>query len=396
MEKPATFAHFLTIGIPCVQRVNGAEYLVNTLTSLIENTSWQDKGDIVVVVFLADTDQTKRNSISTTIEQTFYEYIELGFLQIIEVNQTFYPDFEELQHNFGDSPERIVWRSKQAVDFALMFLYAKNLSMYYMQLEDDVISAERFLDGIRSYIKEQTRRWVVLEFSELGFIGKLFHSEDLVKLARFMLMFYDQQPVDWLLRHFRNTMAQSYLKLRRPTLFQHIGVNSSLSQKSDNFFIDKYFEAGEKPPDIDNPPATIVTNIAHYNDYVPDLAYSSGSGYFWATQAKVGDTVTVVFNTNHRLHRVRVMTGNKAKPRDILRHGVLWASDSVTRYERERNVVHYGEKYHLGNFSYGQVDVNNLESVLSVPMRCIVIEVTESQSQWIVFFHIGVQKSTVV
>jgi alpha-1,3-mannosylglycoprotein beta-1,4-N-acetylglucosaminyltransferase C len=389
------FAGVLTIGVPTVQRVNGAEYLLITLQSLIESTSWQEKSDVVVVVFLADSDAAARANISATIEERFLEYIEIGFLQIIEAEADFYPRFDRLPRNFGDNEERVAWRSKQAVDYAFLFLYAQNLSTYYLQLEDDVISSERFIQGIQTYIKEQTRRWVVLEFSELGFIGKLLHSEDLVKLARFVMTFYDQQPVDWLLRHFRYAMAQSYIKLRRPTFFQHIGVNSSLSQKKENFFIDRYFNTGEKPRTADNPPAVIVTNIEHYQDYAPDLAYASGSGYFWATNVKRGDKVTVVFNQSHRLHRVRVITGNKAKPRDILLRGTLWACDAVRQYDQQTNVVVYGTKFPLANFTAGAVDVNNLESRLSSPMRCIVIEITEDHSRWIVFFHIGVQVSNV-
>lgn len=42
--------------------------------------------------------------------------------------------------------------------------------------------------------------WAVLEFSELGFIGKLFRATDLPKLSKFMMTFYEEQPVDWLIR----------------------------------------------------------------------------------------------------------------------------------------------------------------------------------------------------
>ena len=153
-------------------------------------------------------------------------------------------------------------------------------------------NAYNFVGGISQFIKAQRSGWAVLDFSELGFIGKLFRSKDLEKLARFMLTFYDEQPVDWLLRLFRKSMAQGEVLLRKPTLFQHRGLKSSFPQIKDNTLKDKYFDEGDKPvhkdspPPVDslasaNPPAVITTKVRHYGQYSPDKAYS-GLGYFWA------------------------------------------------------------------------------------------------------------------
>ena len=81
-----------------------------------------------------------------------------------------------------------------------MFQYSANLSTYYIQLEDDVIAAPGFVPAIKDYIYKQKSHWAVLEFSELGFIGKLFRSTDLPKLTKFMMTFYEEQPIDWLIR----------------------------------------------------------------------------------------------------------------------------------------------------------------------------------------------------
>lgn len=42
-------------------------------------------------------------------------------------------------------------------------------------------------------------QWFMLEFSTLGFIGKLFRSSDLPLLAQFIALFHREKPVDWLL-----------------------------------------------------------------------------------------------------------------------------------------------------------------------------------------------------
>ena len=52
-------------------------------------------------------------------------------------------------------------------------------SQYYIQLEDDVIAKSGFVGFIMENINAQVDDWFLLEFSKLGFIGKLFKSKSL-------------------------------------------------------------------------------------------------------------------------------------------------------------------------------------------------------------------------
>ena len=36
--------------------------------------------------------------------------------------------------------ERVTWRSKQALDFSFLMMYAKDRGTFYVQLEDDVLT----------------------------------------------------------------------------------------------------------------------------------------------------------------------------------------------------------------------------------------------------------------
>ena len=47
--------------------------------------------------------------------------------------------------------------------------------------------------------------WFVIEFSQLGFIGKMFKGRSLPTLIQFFLMFYNDKPGDWLLSHIIET-----------------------------------------------------------------------------------------------------------------------------------------------------------------------------------------------
>ena len=242
-EPHLIFSGFLTIGIPSIKRANGMSYLLDTLRSIVEHTSPRDKDMTVVVVFLADFDTEYNSQAIANISSLFMPYIKSGFLQVIQASRTFYPPLTNLKRNFGDQPDRIYWRSKQNIDFAFMFIYGRNVSDYYIQLEDDVTCASNFVPKIREFIIYTRRQWVVLEFSELGFIGKLFKSSDLEKLAQYLITFYDEQPVDWLIRWFRMTLGQDHPILRKPTLFQHQGKISSryYDGHNQNRLQDKFF-----------------------------------------------------------------------------------------------------------------------------------------------------------
>ena len=40
----------------------------------------------------------------------------------------------------GDDMERVSWRSKQALDFSFLMMYATDRGTFYVQLEDDVLT----------------------------------------------------------------------------------------------------------------------------------------------------------------------------------------------------------------------------------------------------------------
>jgi len=233
---------FLTIGVPSIRRVNGPAYLLETLSSLKDHTTAAEKSEVSVVVFLAESDAEYNNESITAILKHHRDDIASGFITIVQVSSSYYPQLSNLKRNFGDAPDRVRWRAKQVADYSLLFLFSVSISEYYVQLEDDVHSAIGFVKSIRQYVSEQNQNhpeWAVLEFSELGFIGKLFRSSDLQHLAEFMMLFYVEQPVDWLFRYFKLAMNQQRNFLRKPTVFQHFGTKSSFDLSKDNALRDR-------------------------------------------------------------------------------------------------------------------------------------------------------------
>jgi alpha-1,3-mannosylglycoprotein beta-1,4-N-acetylglucosaminyltransferase A/B len=67
-------------------------------------------------------------------------------------------------------------------------------------LEDDVVAKPNFIHSIKQYIKSRPypEDWWIIEFSNLGFIGKLFKCEQLPFFVDFFLLFAKDKPIDWL------------------------------------------------------------------------------------------------------------------------------------------------------------------------------------------------------
>ena len=83
-------------------------------------------------------------------------------------------DDSQLKRNFGDSLERIKWRSKQALDFASVMKEAVRVDRaqeggvpLYMQLEDDVIASPAFVSRVLARVADaegRGERWSMLSF----------------------------------------------------------------------------------------------------------------------------------------------------------------------------------------------------------------------------------------
>lgn len=380
--SPAPRKKFLAVGMASVQRPRGF-YLLATLQSLFSQSTEEELQEMVVVVHLADTDPGWNVRVAATIAQKFARHILLGRLLLIHAPPEFYPTLEGLKRNFNDAEERVRFRSKQNVDYAFLLAFAANLSSYYLMIEDDVWSARSFLTSIRRALASQEgSNWATLEFSKLGYIGKLYHSSDLPRLAHFLLLFYQEMPCDWLLVHFRQLLTQKDVIRFKPSLFQHMGLYSSF-QGTFNRLKDEDFQADalDLP---DNPPASLYTSMSIFENFEPLKAYSSAQGYFWGKDPAAGSTFTIVFQQPARVSRVRVRTGSVERPGDFLRAGLL---ELGQRRDRSRDCSSYVP---VGSFEKGTLEQQHLEKVLPGPVECVRIRVTQDQSEWLIIESIDI------
>ncbi|NXM67296.1 MGT4B acetylglucosaminyltransferase, partial [Serilophus lunatus] len=320
----------LVMGIPTVKREK-QNYLISTLHSLLYELSEEQKKDCVIIIFVAEVSWNgKVQYADRKIMRSFPREIQSGVLEVISPPASYYPDLSNLKKTLGDSEARVRWRTKQNLDYSFLMLYAQPKGTFYLQLEDDIVAKPDYIASIKSFAAQQSQDWMVLEFSKLGFIGKLFKSEDLPLIVEFFLMFYKDKPIDWLIDHLLWTkvcnpekdathceLEKSKLRIRaKPSLFQHMGIYSSLPGKIQNLK-DKDFGNIVLHKAHNNPPAKVDTSLKTYQQYTLEKIYK-GEDCFWASAPVAGDYIRFTFLNPLEVEKYFFRSGNTEHPGDKL------------------------------------------------------------------------------
>lgn len=364
---------------------------MNTVQSIVNCTKEEELQEIYIVVFLADFDAKWKEEISNRLRERFEKIISMGTLHVIQAWESFYPPLDNLKHTFVDPETKKKWRAKQNVDYAFLFLYSEILSQFYIQMEDDIYTIPGYVQAIKDYMNKFKDRWVCLEFSELGFIGKLYHSEDIDKLAKMVLLFYAQQPCDVTYLNFNVQMLQFKRHIRRPTIFEHVGYHSSLPGKIQPLK-DRFFHAYPKTIMGDNPPAKIFTSLPYEGYFNPDNPYSRKDGIFWSNrQGKANDWFTVTFDEPQLLSRIEIHTGTHTHPDDKIHYAKVEAS--LASVSKGPGKAECSQNKLLGYFDDGDFKMNNVPSVTGKSkIHCLSIIITNKQETWVIVKEIAVFK----
>ena len=349
----------------------------------MKNAFENQLNDITILILLGDLDEHWRQNVTTTLQSKFPSFLTKGTIQVLQSLKWMYPKLENLTHHYiGHSEWRVKWKAKQNIDFAILWLYVfkTQISKYYLHLEDDVITVKGYIDVIKSVISDQTERWTCLEFSELGMIAKLYHTNDLESLAKVVTLFYEEQPADYTFLHYNPLNLQFERLIIKPTIFQHVGKRSSLFGKiqplEDRFFA----------PDLlmrtkgDNPSAILKTSMKFSPVYSPKKAYNARFGYFWSNgPPHKGDYFRIVFDKWQFVKRIIVNSGIKFSPEDRKYDADLETSAIGNATD---NCDDFKE---AGFFINGTIDVNNS---YKTHVRCVQIRLLKSQKNWVIIREI--------
>nr|XP_023019295.1 alpha-1,3-mannosyl-glycoprotein 4-beta-N-acetylglucosaminyltransferase B-like [Leptinotarsa decemlineata] len=300
--------------------------------------------------------------------EAFPVQVDSGLIEVVAPSPGYYPNFDKLQPSLGDPPERVRWRSKQNLDFAFLMSYCQPKGTFYVQLEDDILAKPSYVTIMKKFAIEKIARqepWFVLDFCQLGFIGKMFKSAELPWLIQFFQMFFNDKPVDWLLDHLITTKICNWNKKVSILIFVHfffivfklihvvvrVRCGGQWSRCWDSV---RVFWAGvvfvsvlsgtllqvsaicipvgnplgcpRSAPDKQfgkvalffphsNPEAEVTSGIKHYKQYTLKHAYL-GENFFWGLLPQPGDQLVFNFMTPIIVKRFYFRSGNAEHPSD--------------------------------------------------------------------------------
>uniref|UniRef100_A0A671K4W6 Alpha-1,3-mannosyl-glycoprotein 4-beta-N-acetylglucosaminyltransferase A n=1 Tax=Sinocyclocheilus anshuiensis TaxID=1608454 RepID=A0A671K4W6_9TELE len=352
----------MVMGIPTVKR-KVKSYLSETLHSLIDKLSAEEKLDCVIIVCLANY-------------------------------------FSNLKETFGDSKERVKWRTKQNLDYSFLMMYAVNKGVYYVQLEDDIVAKPNYFATMKNFaLQLATEDWMILEFSQLGFIGKMFQAPDLNLIVEFIFMFYKEKPIDWLLDHIlwvkvcnpekdakHCARQKSSLRIRfRPSLFQHVGLHSSLAGKIQKL-TDKDFLKPLLHKIHLNPPAEVSTSLKVYQGHTLEKTYM-GEDFFWAITPMAGDFVLFKFDRPVNIERFLFRSGNQEHPGDKIENTTVEILPFSTKEKYKRTEDRF---YKLAQFEKGVAE-GTVDPAFN-PVVAVRLTVQKNSAVWAIISEIHIKR----
>ena len=233
-------------------------------------------------------------------------------------------------------------------------------------------------------------------------------------LAEFILMFWKDKPVDWLLEDILYTKVcnpekdpiscqNEKKKIKKnitPSQFQHIGTYSSLSGKiqklQDSSFNGKQGGGKPKPagqPMLKRKPGTFLipplesffTNIPSHEAYTLENFISNKTD-FWGSKATNGSVIILVLKEKIKLSRFSISSGPKEHPDDILPQGTLvyYSSDSIQKNDwleknKKSKSIEFNE---MGKVENGIFEINYSNNTGPI-IKTIKIEIHENSKFWI-------------
>lgn len=390
---------------------------------------------MVVVAHLADFDNEWVSEMAGKLREQYPALIESGRFHALHAPEELYPLLEVCPPfcAYKDDEKRVRWRSKQNIDYAFLMYYSVPLAPYYLQIEDDLQFAQQWVSKIveflalnypASYLSaDENAPWRVIDFSQLGFIGKMFQSNELIRMAQMLLLFYDQMPCDLLLGLWAKAMTQgkqiAYFK-KHPSLFQHVGIFRTLGG---------YQTLQEKQFGrllFDNPGATVLTTLtvvpsfdakfAYFPhgepenrkdvcDYEADAKLKASKTkicWFWAKSLMENQHLTLVFDLPVSIKAFLLDFGTENHPLDKLASGVVEVAaqakgskadvEALDRLEwcgDFQKVVNIAKEDQMIYWEKGASIPPELP--ITRPVRCLRITVTADQQEWMIIKQIQVR-----
>jgi hypothetical protein len=236
------------IGVPTVFRKTtstGSEYLLNTLSGLFKNINQDAIKNVLVLVIIGETNNTLADQIFRDLNKKFPTQIAEKHLLVFQPKLEYYPILVyPVRDQFDDPVDRQQWRTKQNLDYIYMWLNVLKLKpRYFLQLEDDLQISDNFYEKMVEKVNDQNTKksvvWKMLEFNNMGFIGKLFGYQTLLELTITTILQFRDKPCDWILDQFLNN------KYCSPDM-SPVKCRTQLKKYRKGEYMDYFFQTGNE------------------------------------------------------------------------------------------------------------------------------------------------------
>ncbi|XP_058525008.1 alpha-1,3-mannosyl-glycoprotein 4-beta-N-acetylglucosaminyltransferase C-like isoform X2 [Ochotona princeps] len=368
----------LIIGISSAQRPPRIS-LLDTLQSLFLASSSSEQKYFTVLVHLADPDPKELDQMRSTILTLFKSHVQARRLVLITTPLHSYHPLKHLKKTSKNTPAQVAFHSKQNMDYAFLMKFATNHSEYFLTMEDDVTCEPGFVTHIVTTLASWAQRfWITLQFSQLNFTGKLFHTSDLPYFVHFLLLFYQEMPCHDLLSHFHEVLQQKPIEFS-PSLFQRMSNYSSFEG-----IFSSFKKKGNDIGSPSNPAATIYTNLNVTNSSALMNAYSLDKSFFSIEDAEVGSHLTLILDKPSRVFRVQVLTGSELEEENQVKEGQVELG-----YDTTNRINDCDDYVLLGLLVNGTLNKQVLSEKSGKKVKCVRLVVTGTLASGFIVRHIN-------
>jgi len=378
-------ADYVALGVVidgCYDDVNtvlAATY--NILFQLVNNTSSYNKLDTVVLVILLGTVEEKlADKTVQMIAERFLDFVAVGYIQVIQ----------ESAHSNSNVAKSCPAhnQSSHIVAMTLVQHYVTEIADNYVHVGyTDVDIAPHFIDRIREFCQHMTQKrrrgssWTILDFgSSAGYdlSGVFMRAVDVTRFASFFSDFFSNN-VSLLHGNFLDIVSQRSRISCHPALFRrydddHVGADLA------------------KPwPDSEDPIASVFSSMHSVGRHSVEMAYASGGDYFKASGPVAGDWITIVFDSDVYISKIKIQTGLHSEY--PLLGGTVEASPRLLKLDASIPSVLCADFVRVGEMGddEGTSEFNHIQLKLwGRSTRCLRITVTNGDGNDVVFHQIAV------
>ncbi|KAH8264774.1 hypothetical protein KR038_000758, partial [Drosophila bunnanda] len=340
LDEPPRFLYkggrkdvMFVIGVPTVQRPKRS-YVLDTIDNLIQKMTPEQRSICLIVIYVGETSLQFGKFIVKELRVKHPEHLDSGLIDVIAPHLHYYPNVTQLHTRLRDDPQRIHWRTKQNMDYIYLMSYAQAKGSYYLQLEDDIMPNEGFLNYIEKsalmhgiFRFDHQLDWIAMSFSDLGFMGKLFPSSVLQSFITYLQLFCDHQPIDWLLQSFVALQSCRWGSIFQPdcqrelesriirvehSQFQHLRKLTTLEQKSQQYK-DTFFNRKVVKPRLPHLRQPVDLVASHRNSLLRhNLNLQPGETFIWMYMPQMPKMMETLVSNQHKGKEIRIRNHKEA------------------------------------------------------------------------------------